>query len=76
MRSVLVHFGLSSLFSRTKAIFADAKKVMNFCWGDKAKLIAVASIYVATRERDKPLRMCDLAVSASRNADYLFVSQD
>ena len=50
IRSVLAHFGFSSLFSRTKTVFHNAKQVGKFRWGEKARIIAVASVYVVSRE--------------------------
>lgn len=62
IRSVLAHFGFSGLFNRTKAVFHNAKHVGKFRWGEKARILAVASVYVVSRERDKGLRLLDLAV--------------
>lgn len=64
IRSILQYFSLSSLSSRAKAIFADAKRVGGFKWGDKARIFAAASVYLAAREREKNVMLAELAVSA------------
>ncbi|KAI5477827.1 hypothetical protein MNV49_005911 [Pseudohyphozyma bogoriensis] len=61
IRSLLNHFTLSPLFPRVKALFAQAKDKRRFRWGPKAKLIATACVYLASRERDKSLRLQELA---------------
>lgn len=63
MRQCCVYFGFGGLFQRTKALFAQAKQIGKFKWGQNARIIAAACVYIAARERDKPIRLAELAVS-------------
>ena len=65
MRKVLTYFTLGGLFQRTKTLFSEAKRIGKFKWGPTARMIAVACVYIAVRERDKPVTLEQLAVSRS-----------
>ena len=55
-----------------RSVFHNAKQVGKFRWGEKARIIAVASVYVVSRERDKGLRLLDLAVRPLLRSPLLF----
>ncbi|SCZ95740.1 BZ3500_MvSof-1268-A1-R1_Chr8-1g09766 [Microbotryum saponariae] len=60
IRTVLSHFEMFGLYPRVKSLFTQAKQVKKFQWGRKARLIAVACIYIAAREVKRSLRVVDL----------------
>ncbi|KDE03990.1 hypothetical protein MVLG_05559 [Microbotryum lychnidis-dioicae p1A1 Lamole] len=60
IRTVLSHFEMFGLYPRVKSLFTQAKQLKKFQWGRKARLIAVACIYIAAREVKRSLRLIDL----------------
>ncbi|KAK4703765.1 abhydrolase domain-containing protein 13, partial [Phenoliferia sp. Uapishka_3] len=62
MRSILAHFDVLGLFERARYIFQLARREGEFRWGQRARTVAVACVYLASRERDKNIRLYDLAV--------------
>ncbi|SCV66928.1 BQ2448_5574 [Microbotryum intermedium] len=60
IRTVLSHFEMFGLYPRVKGLFTQAKQVKKFWWGRKAKMIAVACIYIAAKEVKRSLRVVDL----------------
>lgn len=61
---MLNHFERPSLFSPVKLMFQQTKAKTGFKWGERSNVIAVACIYIVSRERDNGLKLLELAVSS------------
>ncbi|KAL8292198.1 hypothetical protein RQP46_001664 [Phenoliferia psychrophenolica] len=65
IRSLLTHFGYPSLSERAILLFNLSKSANQFRWGPKARAVAAACVYIASRERGKSLRLVDVATITS-----------
>ncbi|KAM0753704.1 hypothetical protein T439DRAFT_322592 [Meredithblackwellia eburnea MCA 4105] len=61
MRTVLSYFGLSGHIDRVKLLFHQARAKLNFRWGQRARVVASACVYIMSLERGKLIRLTDLA---------------
>lgn len=65
MKKVLLHFEVGGLYPRAAHLLAEVKRSRpNIKWGIQTSNMAIACCYVAAREREKDVKLVDMAVSS------------